>query len=294
MGRRVHCTAQERILIITLRNKGKSQREIARIIGRSKKIVENALKPKKNKETRGVKRKTTPQTDRQIARVSKLNPFKSSTAIKKELSLEISARTIRRRLEEYNLHGRAARKVPLLTSKNIKSRLRFAKEHEEWSGPEGIKKWRNILWSDETKINLVGSDARQYVRRPPNQELLPKYTKKTVKHGGGNIKLWAAFSWYGVGPIYWIKGIMDQNEYIHILENVMLPFANEEMPIVWKYQNDNDPKHTSKKVKKFFEDRKMSVLPWPSQSPDLNPIENLWTDLKAAVGKHPTRNEDEL
>jgi len=47
----------------------------------------------------------------------------------------------------------------------------------------------------------MGFDERRYVRRPPNQELLSKYTIKTAKHGGGNIKLWGAFS-YGVGPIY--------------------------------------------------------------------------------------------
>lgn len=294
MGRSIHCTAAERITILILRKEGKSLREIARIVGRSKKLVENALKVQPVDENRGARRKTTCYTDRQIVRVSKNDPFKSSTEIKTELGLKISSRTIRRRLQDNNLHGRAARKVPLLSSKNIKQRLKFAKDHLDWNGELGIKKWRNILWSDETKINLMGSDGRRYVRRPPNQELIPKYTIKTVKHGGGNIKLWGAFSWYGVGPIYWIKEIMDQNEYAHILQEIMLPFAEDHMPLIWKYQQDNDPKHTSRRAKQFFGDNRVNVLPWPSQSPDLNPIENLWTYLKNAVGKHKTKNKQEL
>jgi len=100
MGRNIHCRAEERIQIITLRGEGKSQREIAKIIGRSRKMVENALKPKNNKETRGPKRKTTSRIDRQIVRVSKIDPFKSSINIKNELNLPVSARTIRRRLKE--------------------------------------------------------------------------------------------------------------------------------------------------------------------------------------------------
>lgn len=107
-------------------------------------MVENALKFKNNEETRSPKQKTTSRIDRQILRVSKIDLFKSSNEIKNELDL-ISAQTIRRRLQECNLNGRAARKVPHLSLKNVRCRLQFAENYMKWSGPEGIKKWKNIL-----------------------------------------------------------------------------------------------------------------------------------------------------
>ncbi|KAK3507430.1 hypothetical protein QTP70_020631 [Hemibagrus guttatus] len=65
-------------------------------------------------------------------------------------------------------------------------------------------------------------------------------------------------------------------------------------PPTWILQQDNDPKHTSKSTSEWLKKNKMKTLEWPSQSPDLNPIEVLWHDLKKVVHARKPSNVAEL
>ena len=77
--------------------------------------------------------------------------------------------------------------------------------------------WKDVLWSDETKINLFGSGGVQHVWRRPGQEFNDQCIVPTVKHEGGSVMIWGCMSLAGTGELCFIEGNMDSNMYCNFL-----------------------------------------------------------------------------
>ncbi len=107
--------------------------------------------------------------------------------------------------------------------------------------------------------------------------------------------LWGCFSAAGTGRLVAIEGKMNAAKYRDILDENLLQSAQDlRQGRRFTFQQDNDPKHTAKITKEWLHNNSVTVLEWPSQSPELNPIEHLWRDLKMAVHQRLPSNLTEL
>ncbi len=119
--------------------------------------------------------------------------------------------------------------------------------------------WNHVMWSDETKIDLFGSDGVKSVWRQPGEEYKDKCVLPTVKHGGGSVMIWGYMSTAGTGELQFIEGSMNANIYCDILKQSMIPFL-QRLGCRAVFQHDNHPKHTSKTITTLLKKLRVKVI----------------------------------
>ena len=97
-----------------------------------------------------------------------------------------SSQTTRNHLKRTGLKAVIKVKRPLLTKRHRKERLDFALAHQNWT----VEDWKTVVWSNETKINRLGSDGRVWGWKKAREGLYDRLVKETAKFGGRSLMMW--------------------------------------------------------------------------------------------------------
>ncbi len=223
----------------------------------------------------GRPRKTTVVDDRRILSLVKKTPFTTVGQIKntlQEVGVCVSKSTIKRRLHQSEYRGFTTRCKPLVSLKNRKARLEFAK----WHLKKPSQFWNNILWTDETKINLYQSDGKRRVWWRKGTAHDPKHTTSSVKHGGGSVMAWYMYGcqWNWFSCIYWWCDCWQkqQDEFWSVSGNIICSYSAKCLRTHWTALHSADgqwPKAYFKSNQRVFEGKEVycyamaKSITWP-------------------------------
>ena len=212
--------------------------------------------------------------------------------IAQDTNLNISEHIVRDVVADAGYHRRVARKVLFLTALQKKKRIAWANEFKDF----GAEQWGNLIWSDECYVHLDDNRGRVYVTCRAGEEYDENCVIPTFKQSSIRVMIWGCIMKGKKGPLVVLEypggrgGGMTGERYIsQVLEAHLNSFYHqmkEERPAVM-FQQDGAPSHTSKLTKRWLADHGISIFPHPPSSPDLNPIEPVWHELKKIIRALP-------
>jgi len=288
----------ERRVILELSELGLEQKWIAGRLKRSASLISTFLKDPAKYGTRSYARKRVKIDDRGIRALVREaeKGEKGAKELAQSLELKISKRHVCRLLKEKGgLKFYALKRKFALTAKHKVNRVKFCKANKGKKAD-----FDRTVWTDYCQFTKKGIRMlRQGCWRKPGQPLKAAHT--FISHGpsgrAGHM-VWAGIALFGKTEIAFVKGRQTAADHIKTLEEYLVPFIDGieeiEPDIKCRLMQDNASIHTAGVTKKWLAEQTFDVLEWPAKSPDLNPIENAWSQLARIIYDNGRKQYDSL
>jgi hypothetical protein len=218
-------------------------------------------------------------------------------AVIRELRLECTASTLQKRLHQKGYYRCVACQKPYLTAAQVIGRLLWAITHIFWT-----KEWLKVLWSDEVTFFVGGRSAKERVTRKRGERTHPTCIQHQFHRGGTvPVNAWGAIGYGYKSPLLFIhgfgkKGAFTQKDYLaQVLAPHIQPILEAFAAITHLLRPSTKPlfiedgnaahghKSTRNCCAQFRTKHGIILLPHPSTSPDMNPIEKCWRRIKQAL-----------
>lgn len=244
---------------------------------------------------RGRRPKCSKRSGRIIRRMAIANRFDGlkllTSKTNQSLIEPVSYQTVKRELKKHALGRFIAKRCPLLTATQRGKRLSWARSHKKWP----LCNWSRVCFSDEKVFRTTNNRKGVFVTRSPLEKLRPECISGTVKRGA-QVHVWGAITWHGVAQLKRVNGNLTAQEYqrqiLHDVEILGENFRKNRQ--CWYFQQDLAPCHSARSTVRFLQEKRIRILPWAGNSPDLNPIENVWGWVQNRLPRQLPRNKDDL
>lgn len=275
--------SSDKSLARTLREQGKTYVEIGSILGTNKEHARHLIRycPTVLTKKRGPKSKITPKFKLRIKRsISSMMVKKEKvncSKILKDIDLNVSRRTLQRHMQKSGFRYRNSKRQIFLSVKQKEERIRII---TDWISRG--QDWNSTVFSDEKRFSLDGPDNWLSYCTKSNQLF-----RQSRQCKGGGVMVWLM-----VMPNYMltyriIDGIFNSNKYLQVLQEVIVPILKLNFDKKIWYQDDNCSVHRARKINEFMCSTGIELLEWPSKSPDINIVEDIWHIISSKVYDGP-------
>ncbi len=156
-----------------------------------------------------------------------------------------------------------SKKKPYLNMIQKRRRFLWAKAHLKWT----VAKWKTVLWSDESKFEVLFGKLGRHVIRTKEDKDNPSCYQRSVQKPA-SLMVWGCMSACCMGSLHIWKGTINAERYIQVLEQHMFPSRRrlfQGRPCI--FQHDNARPHTASITTSWLRRRRIRVLKWPACSP---------------------------